>query len=407
VHKRLITKSLTAAGCAAVACGLLGVAPAHAAPEDPINLLVGGSARYESNLFRLAPSTDPLLVLGRPQRSDWVYSTYLGVRVDKPISLQRFQIEATVTDNRYDAFSYLNYTQNEYRAAWLWSLTPRLTGVLSTEQQQVAASFAEFRNFTTRNIQTNKMHRASVDWWVGGGWHALAGLYQTRSSNTAAFTAVGDYTLDTVQAGVQYISAAGNSITLEQRESNGEYNGRIPDRINLLDNRFTQSESTAIGLWQVTGHSTLQGRIGYLSRKHENFGARDFSGAVGRVSYTWTPTGKLSMDLAAGRDLYSFQELANSYYTLNYLTFTPKWAITAKTSLKLRLDVSQRNFKGAVVPIAALREETIKTAQLNADWAVTRNATLGAYFLIDERTSNFAGFQYRANTTGVTAQLRF
>jgi exopolysaccharide biosynthesis operon protein EpsL len=327
--------------------------------------------------------------------------------VDKPYSLQRFQFDATLTANRYDAFSYLNHTQNEYRGAWLWSLTPALTGVVSTEQQQFAASYADFRNFTTRNIQTNQVHRATADWLVGGGLHVLGGVSQTRSKNTASFTAVGDFTLDTVHAGLKYVSAAGNSIALEHRSSDGEYTDRAVDPLLVLDNKFKQNETDAEVRWQLSGHSLVVGKVGYLERKHQNFGARNFDGGVSRLSYIWTPTDKIGVNLSAGRNLYSFQELTNSYYTLDYFTLTPTWAVTPRTTIKLKLDVSHRHFKGAVVPVVALREETIRSAQLSAEWAVTRTATISGFFLHDERSSNFAAFEYRANTAGVTAQLKF
>lgn len=381
--------------------------PAHAAPGDPFNVIVGTSLRYEDNLFRLSPSIDPLLAVGKAQRSDWVSSTYAGIRVDKPYSLQRFQLDATVTANRYDAFSYLNHTQNEYRGAWLWSITPRLTGVLSSEQQQFAASYADFRNFTTRNIQTNQVHRATADWLVGGGLHVLGGVTETRSKNTASFTAVGDFTLSTVHAGVKYVNAAGNSVTVEHRSSDGEYNGRAIDPVLVFDNKFKQNETDAEVRWQLSAHSLVIGKLGYLERTHQNFGARNFDGGVGRLAYIWTPTDKLSFNLAAGHTLYSFQELSNSYYTLDYLTLTPTWAVTPKTNVKLKLDVSRRHFKGAVVPVAALRQETIRSAQLSAEWAVTRTATIAGFFNVDDRSSNFSAFEYRANSAGVTAQLKF
>jgi exopolysaccharide biosynthesis operon protein EpsL len=386
---------------------LLSQAPAFANPEDPFNVIVGASIRHESNLFRLAPSVDPLRVVGRSQRSDWLYNTYAGIRIDKPYSLQRFQLDATVTDHRYDAFSYLDYTQKEYRAAWLWSLTPRLTGLISSEQQQFAASFADFRVFTARNIQTNTIHRANADWWVAGSWHALGGVSQTRSKNTANFTAVGDYTLDTVHGGVKYQNAAGNSITFEHRQSRGEYNGRALDPVSVLDTGFRQTETDALVRWQLTGHSSVSGRLGYLERTYNNFSPRNYSGAVGRVTYLWTPTGKLSFNVATGRDMYTFQEAGNSFYVLNYLTFTPAWALTAKTTLRLKLDISQRNFRGPVVPTAILREETIRSAQLSADWAVTRSAVVSGFLMVDDRSSNISAFEYRANSAGVTAQVKF
>src|SRR3954454_17704309 len=84
---------------AAVALGCSCLPSAYAAPEDPVNLIVGTSLRYEDNLFRLSPSTDPRLVLGRSQKSDWISSTYEGIGVEKPYSLQRFQFDATLTAN--------------------------------------------------------------------------------------------------------------------------------------------------------------------------------------------------------------------------------------------------------------------------------------------------------------------
>jgi exopolysaccharide biosynthesis operon protein EpsL len=395
------------AGVAAIAIGQLYPVTAFTAPEDPVNFIVGTSLRYEDNLFRLAPSVDPLVVLGRAQRSDWISSTYAGIKVDKPYSLQRFLLNATVTTNRYDTFSYLNATTNDYRAAWLWSLTPHLTGELSSEQQQFAASYADFRNFTARNVQTNTIQRANFDWSAGAGWHVLGGFSESRSKNTSVFTAVGDFTMDTVSAGIKYESTRGNSVTVEHRNSRGEYLGRVVDPILSLDNRFRHTETDVEAKWQAGARSLVVGKIGYVERVHANFPSRDFSGGVARLAYLWTPTEKLSFNLAAGHNLYSFQELANSYYSLDYLTLTPAWAVGPRTTLKLKLDVSHRQFKGPVIPAAILREETIRSAQLSADWAITRTATLSGFFLIDDRSSNIAAFEYRANTAGVTAQLKF
>jgi exopolysaccharide biosynthesis operon protein EpsL len=279
--------------------------------------------------------------------------------------------------------------------------------VLSSEQQQFAASFADFRNFTTRNLQTNTIQRATFDWSVGAGWHALGGVSETRSKNTASFTAVGDFTMNTVHAGAKYESTAGNSVTFEHRDSSGEYIGRVVDPVNVLDARFNHTETDLEGRWQVTGQSLVLGKLGYLERTHANFSARDFHGPIGRLAYIWTPTAKLSFNLAAGHHLYSFQELGNSYYALDYLTLTPTWAVGPRTTVRLKLDVSRRQFKGPVVPVAVLREETLRTAQLSAEWAVTRTATISGFYLIDGRSSNFANFEYRANTAGVTAQLKF
>ncbi|HEU4708647.1 MAG TPA: exopolysaccharide biosynthesis protein, partial [Methylophilaceae bacterium] len=94
--------------------------------DDAFNILAGAGVRYEDNLFRV----DDGAALGNASKHDWVYTTNAGIKFDKVYSLQHVQLEATVTDNKYQENDFLDWTGFNYRAAWLWSITPRLTGTL-------------------------------------------------------------------------------------------------------------------------------------------------------------------------------------------------------------------------------------------------------------------------------------
>lgn len=379
---------------------------AWADAQDTLNFSVGAAVRFEDNLFRLSDSTNTLAVLGKSQRSDQVYTTNAGIKIDKAYSQQRFQLDATVLDNRYDTYSNLDYTAFNYRAAWLWHLSPYISGTLSADQQQVLNSFADFRQ-NTKSIQTNQNRVFNVDGWIGGGWHLLGGVSELRSRNSQSFTAVGDYVQTGGEVGVKYVFPSENSIALIQRASKGEFRDRVLNSFAQLDTGFDQTETEAQLKWRLTGKSAIDARLGYVDRQHDHFSSRDFDGATGRLAYNWTPTGKLRINTSVSRSLISYQEDINSYYVADTFSIGPIWQATAKTSLRARYDYSQRDYFGAIVSIPERRKDDVQMFLLAADWKPTRMITVSGALQRETRNSNFNALDYDANSATISAQLLF
>lgn len=370
---------------------------------DTFNLTAGAGVRHEDNLFR-APD-----IAGVPKRSDTASTVNAGLRIDKSYSMQRFQVDASATRYSYANNSFLDFTGVDYRAAWLWHLTPRISGTLSADRTEALVNFSDFRytGATRPSTQINQRRAFTVDGWLGGAWHVVGGVFQMTSTNDSQFTEVGSYTQNGVEAGMRYVSRADNILTLVQRESTGDYEGRQLD-LRLLDTGFKQSETEARLQWRLTGHSSIDARLGHLERRHDNFGQRDYSGMVGRFDYLWTPTGKLQIRASAARNLFSFQEFANSYYVADTLSLVPTWSLTAKSSLYARLDHTKRDYRGAVDSSAGpLREDTIKAAQLGANWQANRNIVVRAHLTHERRESTLANYDYKANIAGITGQIMF
>jgi exopolysaccharide biosynthesis operon protein EpsL len=382
----------------------------HADSDDAINFAVGANLRHEDNLFRL-PSGSPPPNPGSgnsASKSDLLSTVYAGIRVDKAYGLQRFQLDVTATQYRYRDNDYLNFSAVDYRGAWLWSVSPRLTGTVSADKTSELTSYANLENTTIRNKRTIENQRVTADWLVDGGWHMVGGVWHQRSvGKNSATTATGDFDQDTAEAGVRYVAANNNSIAAVHRESRGDYLGRSLDTANVLDTGYKQSENELRGLMQVTGNSFLDARLGWVDRNHDNFSQRDFSGAVGALSYRWTPTGKLRFTLLAGRDLVAYQESADSYYVSNYAGMMPEWLLTDKTTIRLKLDVAQNTYHGAVVPVTSMRDDTVRTAQLGVNWRPARTINVDGYLTHEQRSSNQTGLDYRANVASVTAALLF
>lgn len=374
--------------------------------QDTFNLAAGARIRYEDNLFRLPDTTHASALQGSPSRSDMLYITNAGFKIDKSYAQQRFKVDLMATDNRFQNNSFLDYTGLNYSASWLWHLSPRISGVLLASQEQSLINFADFRSFGGKNIQTAEVKLFSIDGDLGAGWHAIGGLIDIRARNSQNFTAVGDYTQQGVEIGGKYVSRAENWISLIRRESNGEYRGRVINPVTQLDSGFKQSDIEAKMYWKLTGKSKLDSMLGYVDRRHDHFSQRDYSGMVGKVEYTWEPTGKLDLKAALSRNIFSFQQDANSYYVSDTLSIGPVWEITAKTRVWARYDLSRRDYRGAIIQTTE-RNDIVHGFLFGGEWKPLRTVTMGATVQRDTRASNFGGLDYEANAASLYAQLLF
>ena len=394
-----------------------------AQPEDALNFAVGAALRYEDNLFRLDDDTDPRQVAGKSQRNDLITTTNIGIKFDKEYSQQRFQLDLMAIKNDYKNYDYLDFTAKNYRAAWLWHLTPDISGTLLIDRQQTLNNFADFRNFTNdlqtqQSIQTNEIRSFTADWRVGGGVHLLGGVSEIRSRNSTAFNAVGDYVQRGAEAGIKYIARSENSIALVHRESDGEYEGRELNAINQFnqfDTGFKQSETELQLLARLSGKSTIDARLGYLDREHDNFTSRDYDGFVGQAAYIWQPTGKLRVTTSLSRSMSTFQQLYNSYLVSDTFAISPSWQWSAKTTFRARYSYSERDYRGALpgslvfVPEGEEREDKVNGLTLEALWQATRTILVTGTLQHERRSSNFDSFalDYEANSVGISGQLLF
>lgn len=386
---------------------------AWADAEDPLNFLVGVTYRQDDNLFRLAPNVAPLPVLGKDTKADKVRISYFGLRLDKTYSQQRFKLDTTLTNYRYQTYGRLNFDARDISGKWLWHLTQKLSGTLSADRQQTQSNFADTRNFASSGTRTTENRRFDADWWLAGSWHLVGGVAEYRQRNSQAFVAEDSYRYRSGETGVRYVSEALNSLTLLRRQGQGKYEDRTLNAPLLLDTGFDQDETEVRFNWQLTGKSNLTARVTDLDRKHQHFAARDFSGRAGKVDYTWTPSGQVQLALSAGRDISSWQTTGvtnygnASYYVSDSLAFAPTWQLSAHTTLRGRYERIQRDYLGSTNPGLLARQDQMRTAMIGVDWAPTRAFSLSASVQRDTRDSNDATMLYRAKAATVTAQLFF
>ncbi len=372
--------------------------------DDTFNVTAGVSVQHDDNLFRKSSNL---------AKADDITVATLGLKIDKRYSLQRFELEASLVDNRYRTFDYNDFTALNYAAAWHWSLTPYLHGNLSSERIEALNSFSDNPESGTRNLRVDQNQRFDGVLEVSGSWRVLGGITQTKRSNSELSNPEGDIRLNSAEGGLRYDFRSGSSLSYIWRSGRGDYFNRVqPIEAARLDNHFDQRENEVRLVWPITAKTTVDARAAYLARTHAHFSERDFAGIVGNLNVNWAITDKTSLTAGYSHELSSYQTTAATSYTSSYvstdrLTFSPLWKISEKTALRARLNYAHQRYLGATDNTLSNRVDTLRTSMIGLEWKPLSTLSLGASLQNEKRTSNQPGLDYKDTIAGVTAQLSF
>lgn len=368
---------------------------------NPISVVLGGDVSHDSNLFRQPSSAN--------RTSDTVSIAYIGLRVDKQYSLQRFQLDITETMRRYDKTTRLNFDSLDYRGAWLWQVGSRLSGTLSADRRESLVPFEDVLNTggTIRNVRVSENRAFTLDAWTFGDWHLLLGANQTTQKSEQAIEIQPDFKAVSHEAGIKYAVSSGSSISALRRSTSGDYVNQSSNPV--LGSGYQQDESELRVHWIASGKSTLSGRLTWLERSHDGAAQRDFSGLAGEFLYSWAPTGKLRMNLVAKRDIVPFQDLSGSHIVSNTLSVAPTWAITAKTVAHLLAARTTSNFSGvaSAPPSGPARRDTLNLIEVGVNWSPTNRLIFGLDLLHQVRDSNISSFEFKDTIARITGSYRF
>ena len=172
---------------------LVAAFPAMAQEDSGLTLSASYAMQTDSNLFRLPASANVQAQTGKSSAAEQIGVSTLGIGFNTTQSLQKFELDASVVDYRYQNFSYLSFNAINYNAAWRWSITPRFTGSVTVDRKETLNSFSDFNGFNTRNTRIDSNNRLDTVYELDGPWRLVAGVGQTKQSNEKALVAGGDY----------------------------------------------------------------------------------------------------------------------------------------------------------------------------------------------------------------------
>ena len=334
-------------------------------------------------------------------KADNILVTTVGLRVNKPYSLQRLELDLSLDNYKYDRYSALDFTALNYTGAYRWAFTPKLRGNLMAERREYGDRFGALSNNLV-NRRTEHNLGLDAEYELGASWRALAGVFERRSENSASRLEP-DATVRGAELGARYDLRSGNTLAYRFRQGQGEYTGGV-----LNVGHFTDRQHELDMGWQASGQVRLGGKLGWLEREHEAQPVRDFSGWTGRLHATWQATGKSSVAVGLARDLASFQSDFGTYYEDLRLFIAPQWKPTAKTAVRLRWEHGTRTYKGqTATALTAGREDRLNAVALGLEWELARALRLLASVQREERNAKLGGLDYKATVFGLSALLVF
>ncbi len=388
----------------------LTLSVAHADEFDTFNVVAGSNYTHDSNVFKLPSGFQPAAT--GAERSDNILRNSVGFRLDKKYSLQAFKVTFDHVETRYDNAKFLDFKGNNYSAAWFWSLTPRLTGLLSADRTVALVPFQDFRNSNSLNttplqiIRTNEMKIFSLDYSPFGNWHLIGAYNKFTLENSITFLPETSFELDSIQGGFKYVFPSTSYISLTTKDSQGK--NQTINNASFVGKEFEEQQQELTGLWYLTGKSKILANIGHIERTDDSFDIRNFNGMFGGINYTWDITGKTTISMGVSRKLSAFQTQFDSYSVNDILFINPIWYATSKITVSANAQVGRRAYKGeGNLPSTANRVDDTVSYGIGVDWNPRSTIKVGLNLQRDERDSSQSNFDYSANVASINGQLTF
>ena len=381
--------------------------PAAALLQDRVEVFAAENVTYDDNLFRLSKDVDPKAAIGSDKKSDTVSTTSVGVNLDLPYSLQRFQANLTWFANRYSRFRQLNFNGHVGRAAWLWSVTPELTGDVGYTDTQALSNFATKPGPTERvkDILRTRQGFADAVWFPVASWRLHAGAATVEQRHSDPAERFNDIDTATGAAGVSYVTAADTRLGVEGRVERGRTpHGELAG--TPFDLAYRQSSTGVVGHWVATGHSTLDGRVDWVRRDYDQRSSRAWSGPTFRVAHTWTPTGKLTVASSIYRDVGPVADVqSGSFVLVKGVAVKPSWAATDKITVAGDAEYNVWEYRRD--PLLGDYTHHVRTFGVSLSYRAARKVLLQAGYSYEMRTSTAALSDYKDNVVNVSARVGF
>jgi len=400
-------RALTVAGAGV----LVPATNAFALWDDRLELFASETVARDNNVFRLSSAVDPTAALGTSSKADTYQITSFGLGFDVPVSRQRFVGGYARNYTRYNRFTVLDLDGYEGRALWFWQIGNELNGQVGYTERLTLASLANVQSglqsvtpdfLKTREAFFNAAYKLTARWQIRGQANWL------DQSNSASGRKVNDTSVDTGGVTVSYITPANNQIGINVTVADANVPTRELVAALAVDNSYRQQYLGAVTEWTLAGHSRVDLRAGRVTRDYAQLPQRNYAGPFFFAGYEWKPTGKLTFNAVAQRDISSTEEINTGFVVIKRIALSPTWQATEKISVDVVFEHSDRDYRGdpgQVLGTVGPRTETVRAASLGVSYRPLRTVTVNLAARRETRTASVAFGDYAANIVSLGVRL--
>jgi exopolysaccharide biosynthesis operon protein EpsL len=362
---------------------------------DTFQLHASVNKMYDSNLFRQSAN----------EVSDQATISTAGLRFNKTYSLQRFIADISYVDNKYNKSDFLDYAATNYNAGWNWSLSPNLTGVLSTARTQRQINFRDLQS-AVKNVNTTTENTFRAEYSPHQVLSLIAGYSQIKSENSQSFNAIASNERIGVDYGAKYNFPSGSYISLMGHQRNGTVNGRPLNNLLQFDTGFTDYEYDLEVSLAENGKSNFVGKLGSIEREHDHFSLRDYQAWIGSLNYELLWTGKIKSNVGILRSVGAFETSNSTYSLTDALTASVDYEISEKIQAAINFRLSERDFEGRGQFNTSGRTDKEHSYGARISWRPIKNIGFSLSSTKAYRNSTLSQFDFDDTLTSITVDLR-
>jgi len=395
---------------AAAAGLLLTFGPrAFAAQQDPSTyaIYVADQLTYDDNLYRLPSIADATALAGAgAKRQDLVESVSLGADVHWYAGNQAVGVNLRADNNRFSHNDALNNTSGRGNLVWDWRLGENLSGQAGADYYRALVSFAN-TNYYARDMVERVDYFGSARYRVGPHWTLVGGVIDADTTLSAVAEHLYDFHSKSGNAGVEYASASGNTLTWEYRYTDA----RFPQAFVLngapFNSNYNEDTTRLLVKYAVTAATVIEASAGYLRRDYPYSSFAAFSGNIWRASLQWQPTRALQFALTGWRELKAYVDSESDYFVSNGGSIEPAWTVSDKLTLSLAVSWENHDYIGSSPSTLTFvsRHDQVLSRQARLVYKPARSLAVNLTYRYDRRDSNRARLEY--DDTLATANVIF
>lgn len=344
-------------------------------------------------------------VLGTPtgEISDTISTTTLRGGLNQLFGRQRLRVDASLSHQRYQDTSERNNNGYSLGMVLDWDTIERLSGSLSASSQRHQTAFVV--SGVTPVSLSNIERSDEINLVARLGGSSLLGLEGGIGHRQVRYSAVEyaarEYKQDRGNVGVVYRPSG--ILRLSAGVSGASTRYGAPEAGQTDPDRNKRSDIYVAANWVPSGASTIDVRLAYGKQEYDLSTAANFEGVTGTASWTWRPSGRLTLTSSLVRDSgqeASFQRVAvderePTLLTTDFSRITDRlslgasYELTAKIGLTAGLGYARRSLVDRVTGATGSDNSTL--VSLGARWNITRTVSLGCNVSRESRSASGVG----------------
>ncbi|MGI4938828.1 MAG: XrtB/PEP-CTERM-associated polysaccharide biosynthesis outer membrane protein EpsL [Janthinobacterium lividum] len=385
--------------------------------DDVFTPNVNYRVTHDSNLFRQHDNSAVQAALGTSQLSDTMQTATAGLKFKKKVSLQGFDVDASLGRTKYSEFTQFNSDERYLSGGWRWAVGSHLSGSLTGAYSQALSPFNDFlslANNTDPTLQKNVVTRKNAgfrgNWELSPSWRVVGGYGKEKQYYDLASQAVNNGSLQTADVGLDYVARTGSSVGLQLRNGKGKYDLTQSTPVSQITNDYQQHELNGKVVWQFSEITQMQVIAGYVRRTYDTFSERNSGGLNARAIGSWKATSKLGWTVNAWNEVGALNYLSANVEKNRGIQLDGLYDMSAKTKAGGTVSLTHRNYNGfANTDGLASSDHTdrYQTGTLKLTYFPTRHATIetsvGYYRLL----SNISQLEYSGKTVSLNMRYDF